>query len=76
MMVWAPSLTIKPCPLVIIPPLHQTIIDFVEIVYELVLRSYLDVHLKVDDLILMEDGALVHLNKASKVRKDKWPCRN
>ena len=51
-------------PLIAMPPGRRTAIDFVEIVYDGVLSPFLDAQGGARRLVLMEDGAPVHRDKA------------
>jgi hypothetical protein len=65
-MVWGAFVNNQTLPFVVMPPGHQTAIDFVQIIYVPVLGPYLDVHLDANGLTLMEDEASVYCTKSSK----------
>jgi hypothetical protein len=61
------------------PPNRHTIVDYVEIVYDEVLDSFLEEQEGVCKVVLMEDGAPVHRDKVAKdwrenhnLEKIKW----
>ena len=54
-------------PLVIMPQDQQSAVDFVPNVYEVTFSGFYIMYNNLHELILMEDGALVH---RSKLRKD------
>jgi hypothetical protein len=65
------------------PPNTQTVVDYVEIVYDGVLGSFLEEHEGVCKVVLMEDIALVHRGKVAKdwrkkynLEKTKWPTQS
>ena len=69
--------------MVVIPLDKRTAKDFVEIVYESNLKHFFYHHDNYQDLILMEDGALVHQSNAPKFWKGKidlkklhWPANS
>jgi hypothetical protein len=59
-MVWGAFTGFDKCPLVIMPANRRSAHDFVEIVYEGALSGFNFLHDCSEDLILIEDSALVH----------------
>ena len=63
-MVWSAFTATPKLPLIAMLPCRRTAIDFVEIAYDGVLGPFLDAQGDARRLVLMEDGAPVHRNKA------------
>jgi hypothetical protein len=62
-------------------PDRRTIVDYVEIVFDGVLGSFLEEQEGVCKVVLMEDGALMHRDKVAKdwrenhnIEKIEWPA--
>jgi hypothetical protein len=84
-MVWGAFTGFDKCPLIIMPTNRRNAIayDYVEIVYEGVLRGFYFFHDCSKDLILMEDGALVYRvllpnqwREAHGMKKLAWPANS
>jgi hypothetical protein len=50
-------------PFVIIPPTKQSVVDFVELIYENTLISFYFMHDRRIQISLIEDGALIHRSR-------------
>jgi transposase len=66
-----------------VPPNRRIVVDYLEIVYDGVLGSFLEEQEGVCKVVLMEDGALVHRGKVSKdwrenhdLEKIEWPAQS
>ena len=67
------------CPLVIIPSIEQSIIDFLQFVYEDILSNFYFIHNQPNQCTLMEDGALIYHSRypnnwkqAHGIKKINW----
>jgi hypothetical protein len=83
MMVWGAFTGSHKYPLVIMPTNRRSAHDFVEIVYEGALSGFYFLHDCLEDLILMEDGALVHRallpnqwKETHGMKKLAWPANS
>jgi hypothetical protein len=79
-MIWGAFTATHKLPLIVIPPDRHTVVNFVQIVYDVVLSPFLDVQEDACKLVLMEDGVLVHRSKvpaswreSHKIEKIVWP---
>ena len=78
-MVWGAFTSFDKSPLVTIPLDKRSSSDFVTIVYEGVLSGFYFLHDDPEQLILMEDGALVHRSswrRAHGIEKLFWPANS
>ena len=78
-MIWGGFIATQKLSLIHMPPNRHTIVDYVEIVYDEVLDSFLKEQEGVCKVVLMEDGTPMHRDKVAKdwrendnLEKIKW----
>ena len=82
-MIWKGFLATHKLSLIRIPSNRRIAVDYVEIVYDGVLDSFLEEHEGICKVVFMEDGAPMHRNKVAKdwrknhdFEKIEWPAQS
>ena len=65
-MIWGGFIATYKLSLIHMPPNRRIVVDYVEIVYDEVLDSFLEEKESVCKVVLMEDGTLMHRGKVAK----------